>query len=44
MALLGPKRMAYDKNISIINSLVRLLENGYDERQKREKRKRGEEE
>lgn len=31
LAILGPKRMAYDKNIAIINSLVKLLENGYDE-------------
>ncbi len=36
VALLGPKRMAYDKNISIISSLVRLLENDYDERKKGE--------
>jgi len=27
ISLLGPKRMAYDKNISLINSLVRALEN-----------------
>lgn len=26
-ALLGPKRMAYDKNISLINSLTKLLDN-----------------
>jgi len=26
LSLLGPKRMAYDKNISLINSLTRLLE------------------
>ncbi|MGM0438850.1 MAG: DeoR family transcriptional regulator [Patescibacteria group bacterium] len=32
VALLGPKRMAYDKNISLINSLVKLLENGYDKK------------
>lgn len=32
IALLGPKRMAYDKNISLINSLVKLLEKGYDKR------------
>lgn len=31
LAILGPKRMAYDKNIALINSLVKLLENGYDE-------------
>lgn len=27
ISLLGPKRMAYDKNISLINSLTKLLEN-----------------
>ena len=27
ISLLGPKRMAYDKNISLINSLVKALEN-----------------
>lgn len=27
LAILGPKRMAYDKNISLMNSLVKLLEN-----------------
>ncbi|MFA5746712.1 MAG: hypothetical protein WC926_01385 [Candidatus Paceibacterota bacterium] len=27
MAILGPKRMAYDKNISLINSLKKFLEN-----------------
>lgn len=27
VSLLGPKRMAYDKNIGLINSLVNLLEN-----------------
>ena len=27
VSLLGPKRMAYDKNISLINSLTKLLEN-----------------
>jgi len=26
ISLLGPKRMAYDKNISLMNSLVKLLE------------------
>ena len=36
VALLGPKRMAYDKNISLINSLVKLLETDYDGREKRE--------
>ncbi len=32
IALLGPKRMAYDRNISLVNSLVKLLEKGYDKR------------
>jgi len=27
LSILGPKRMAYDRNISLINSLVRALEN-----------------
>ena len=27
ISILGPKRMAYDKNISLINSLTKLLEN-----------------
>lgn len=27
VSILGPKRMAYDKNISLINSLTKLLEN-----------------
>lgn len=27
LALFGPKRMAYDKNISLINSLIKTLEN-----------------
>jgi transcriptional regulator of heat shock response len=31
LAILGPKRMHYDKNINLVNSLVRLLENGYDQ-------------
>ena len=26
LAILGPKRMAYDKNISLINSLIRILD------------------
>ena len=37
VALLGPKRMAYDKNISLINSLVKLLESD-DGREKRRKK------
>ncbi len=39
LAILGPKRMAYDKNITLINSLVKLLENGHDERKKEKRRK-----
>ncbi len=34
IALLGPKRMPYDKNIILINSLVKLIENNHDERRK----------
>lgn len=30
-AILGPKRMSYDKNLNIINSLVKLLEENHDE-------------
>jgi len=26
LAILGPERMAYDKNISLLNSLTKLLE------------------
>ncbi len=40
VALLGPKRMAYDKNISLINSLVKLLETDYDGREKRGKNRK----
>ncbi len=31
LAILGPKRMHYDKNINLINSLVKLLDNGYEQ-------------
>ena len=39
LALLGPKRMAYDKNISLMNSLIKLLETDYDKKRGEEKQK-----
>ncbi len=41
VALLGPKRMAYDKNISLINSLVKLLEDGYGKEKNTGRKKEG---
>ncbi len=37
VALLGPKRMAYDKNIAIVNSLIKILEKKYNDRQQEDR-------